>query len=86
MEIKMNIKELTNEKIQSLSFEEALSLLDDIISAQSNGSVPLEDSIHMYEIGIGLKSFCEKYLNDAKLKVEKISFLSDGSINKEEFK
>ncbi len=81
-----DLKELTKDKIKSLSFEQALALLDKIIQAQSNGNIPLEDSIKMYELGIELKTVCESHLNNAKMRVEKLSFLNDGSIKREEFK
>ena len=80
----INIKELTKDKIKSLSFEEALSMLDEIILTQSNGVIPLEESIKLYEIGIQLKSFCEEYLNNARMRIEKISFISN-DIEKEQF-
>ena len=36
------------------------------------GQVPLEKSIALYERGEALKAHCEKKLNDAELKVERI--------------
>ena len=81
----MILTELTKEKIKLMSFEQALSALDEIVSSQSRGDISLEDSIKMYEIGIELKMICESYLNNARMRVEKLSFSKDG-IKKEEFK
>ena len=58
--------------IQALSFEQALTELEQIVSRLESGQAPLEDSIRMYERGAALKTHCEERLKAAQLRVEKI--------------
>jgi len=58
--------------VASLSFEQALAELEKIVSELESGQAPLERSIEMYERGAALKAHCEKRLEAARLRVEKI--------------
>ena len=55
-----------------LSFEEALSRLEAIVRELEAGRIKLDDAVNAYEQAVGLKNFCEKKLQEAKLKIEKI--------------
>ena len=66
-------------KIDSLSFEEALGELEQIVQKLESGTVALEESIAMYERGAALKAHCENKLKSARLKVEKIILDADGT-------
>ncbi len=68
------------EKIETLSFENALGELEVIVRSLETGEAALEDSITAYERGIKLKMHCESKLRDAQAKIEKISISQDGSI------
>jgi exodeoxyribonuclease VII small subunit len=59
-------------EIASLSFEQALAELEQIVARLESGQAPLEDSIRMYERGAALKAHCEARLEAARLRVEKI--------------
>ena len=59
--------------IESLTFEEALRELEDIVRLLERGDMELEKSIAAYERGIALKKLCDQKLEGAKLKVEKIT-------------
>jgi len=61
-----------------LSFEDALSRLEGIVSRLESGQAPLEESIALYEEGARLKSHCEARLKAAQLRVEKIVVGADG--------
>ena len=63
----------------NLSFEDALSRLETIVSRLESGQAPLEESITLYEEGARLKGHCEARLKAAQLRVEKIVVGSDGS-------
>ena len=67
------------EKIETLSFEDALAELEQIVQKLESGNVALERSIAMYERGAALKAHCEKKLKSARLKVEKIVLDADGA-------
>ncbi len=73
------------ENIDDLSFEQALSELETIVTRLERGDAELEDSITLYERGVRLKQYCEKKLNSAKLKVDKIVLNEDGAIATEPF-
>ena len=55
-----------------LSFEEALRQLEDIVSVLERGDISLDEAIAAYEKGTSLKAHCQKRLEEARLKVEKI--------------
>jgi exodeoxyribonuclease VII small subunit len=58
--------------VSALTFEQALAELEKIVSELESGQAPLERSIEMYERGAALKAHCEKRLEAARLRVEKI--------------
>lgn len=58
--------------IDGLSFEQALAELERIVGQLESGQAPLEQSIELYERGALLKAHCEKRLEAARLRVEKI--------------
>jgi exodeoxyribonuclease VII small subunit len=66
-------------KIGDLSYEQALAELETIVAALEQGDVALEKSIEIYSRGEALKDHCEKLLNVAEAKVEKIRVGADGS-------
>ncbi|MGC6517241.1 MAG: exodeoxyribonuclease VII small subunit [Candidatus Puniceispirillaceae bacterium] len=55
-----------------LSFEEALRQLEEIVSTLERGDISLDEAIAAYEKGTVLKQHCQKRLEEARLKVEKI--------------
>lgn len=66
--------------IESMSFEESLRELEAIVRRLEEGKVNLEDAMHAYERGAGLRAHCEKKLKDARLRVEQIVVGADGSV------
>ncbi len=67
-----------NADIAAMSFEDALAELEAIVRGLEEGKGNLEDSIGAYERGAALKRHCERKLNEAKAKVDKISIGPDG--------
>lgn len=65
--------------IASLSFEQALAELEQIVARLESGQAPLEDSIRLYERGAALKAHCEQRLEAARLRVEKIVMGAGGA-------
>ena len=72
-----------NEK--KLSFEEAMASLEEIVRQLESGKVKLEEAVTAYEKGCALVSTCEKKLQEARLKVEKIKLSGDGKPMMEPF-
>lgn len=76
---------MTVEKIESLSFEQALTKLEQIVNNLESGKDGLEESIKSYEQGIALKKHCETKLREAQEKIEKITVSPDGNVSTEPF-
>jgi exodeoxyribonuclease VII small subunit len=69
--------------IDALSFEDALKELERIVQTLESGQAPLEESISVYERGALLKAHCEKKLEAARLRVEKIVVGAQGAVGSE---
>jgi len=69
--------------IDALTFEQALAELEKIVGQLESGQAPLEQSIEMYERGAALKAHCEKRLEAARLRVEKIVVGASGAVGAE---
>ncbi|GLQ19862.1 exodeoxyribonuclease VII small subunit [Algimonas porphyrae] len=76
---------MSDTPIKDMSFEDALSELEQIVARLERGDAPLEESITIYQRGAKLKAHCEGKLKSAQLKVEKIVLASDGSAGTEAF-
>ena len=63
----------------SLTFEQALSELEEIVEKLEAGDASLDEAIKAYSRGIELKNQCQRRLDSARLQVEKIQFPKDGS-------
>ena len=59
-------------KKQTISFEEALVRLEEIVRRLENGDLPLSDSLSLYEEGTALIKTCTKMLDQAEQKVVKL--------------
>jgi exodeoxyribonuclease VII small subunit len=66
--------------ISKMTFEQAMSELERIVTQLERGDVPLEDSISLYEKGAELKKRCETKLKEAEQKVAAITLDEDGSV------
>lgn len=66
-------------EISSLTFEQALAELEQIVQRLERGDVELEKSIEIYERGEALKKHCDALLKKAEEKVEKIRMSADGA-------
>ena len=64
--------------IASMSFEEALKALEDVVRRLESGDTPLEESIDLYTRGDALRSHCQKRLDSAQARIEAIVADADG--------
>ena len=71
---------MSDTPISEMTFEQAMSELERIVTELERGDVPLEDSISLYEKGAELKKRCETKLKDAEQKVAAITLDEDGSV------
>ncbi|MET3600481.1 exodeoxyribonuclease VII small subunit [Martelella mangrovi] len=64
--------------VSELTFERAVEELERIVARLERGDVALDESIAIYARGEELKKHCEKLLNAAEARVEKIRLDRDG--------
>ena len=69
--------------VKKLSFEDALSELEDIVRELESGRGALDDAINAYARGAHLKSHCESKLKDAQARIDKIVVGGEGAIDVE---
>ncbi len=67
-------------EVASLSFEEALAELEQIVRGLESGQQKLEDAIKAYERGAALRQHCEAKLAEAEARVATIVQQADGSL------
>lgn len=65
--------------IAAMSFEDALAELEGIVRRLEGGQVKLDDAILAYERGAQLKRHCERKLNEAQQRVDRIVIGPDQS-------
>lgn len=65
--------------IAEMSFEQALGALENIVQQLERGDVPLDASIELYERGEKLREACQKRLDAAQARIEKIVTARDGT-------
>ena len=65
-------------EIASMSFEDALRSLEDVVRRLESGEVPLDQSIELYERGEALRAHCQARLDAAQARIEKIVAGPDG--------
>ncbi|MCA3441246.1 MAG: exodeoxyribonuclease VII small subunit [Rhodobacter sp.] len=63
---------MTAKPIAEMTFEEAMTALEQVVGALERGDVALEQSIALYDRGAALKEHCAAKLKDAEEKVELI--------------
>ena len=63
------------------TFENAMQRLEEIVSLLEKNEAPLDDSLKLFEEGVSLITFCNDTLEQAKLRVEKLTVPVDGEKN-----
>ncbi len=70
---------------ETITFEEAMKKLETIAETLGEGNLSLEESLKRFEEGMELCKFCNKKLDEAGYKVEKLMEKEGGEISVEEF-
>ena len=65
------------------SFEKAMSKLEKIVDDLENGDILLDESIKLFEEGMGLAKFCMDKLNQAEKKLLRLTKKEEGSFQLE---
>ena len=63
---------MNDSSLDKMSFEDAMKELEKLVDSLDKGDVSLDEAITAYDRGSQLKEFCEKKLNEAKMKIETI--------------
>ena len=61
------------ETIENLTFEKAFAELEETVHRLEGGGLTLEESLALYERGQALAARCNAQLDQAELKVQKLS-------------
>jgi exodeoxyribonuclease VII small subunit len=67
------------------NFEDSLKKLETIVTQLEDGDLPLEQSLKLFEEGVGLAAVCKQELDAAEGKVEMLVKQRDGSMKLEPF-
>ncbi|WP_333684244.1 exodeoxyribonuclease VII small subunit [Pontibaca methylaminivorans] len=65
--------------VATMSFEEAMKALEEVVNQLDQGDVALDRSIELYERGAALKKRCEDELRRAEEKVAAITLDGEGN-------
>lgn len=69
--------------IAQMNFEDALAELEQIVRRLEGGQVKLDEAIQSYERGAQLKRHCERKLNEAQQRVDRIVIGPEGAVSAE---
>ncbi len=67
------------------NFEDSLKKLETIVGQLEQGELPLEESLKLFEEGVGLAAVCKQELEAAEGKVQMLVKQRDGSQKLEPF-
>lgn len=67
-----------------VSFEDALSQLEDVIHRMETGESPLESLVENYQSGVRLLKLCRSKIELAEMKVKEVTD-KDGKLESQEF-
>lgn len=59
--------------MKKMTYEQAIERLQTIAEKLDEGDLPLEESLKLFEESTALTDFCTKSLQNAKLKITKLS-------------
>lgn len=71
--------------VSDKSFEESFSRLEKILETLESEDCPLEDTIKLYEEGLGLTKECYDKLNNAELRIKEINKTLKGDVEVKDY-
>ncbi|MCL5771367.1 MAG: exodeoxyribonuclease VII small subunit [Actinobacteria bacterium] len=66
--------------IDKLTFEEAMSELEEIVKDLEDENITLDSAMEKFETGVKLSEFCLKKLNEAEKKIEELTRNEKGQL------
>lgn len=73
------------EKNKEMTFESAMSRLEQIVLQLESGNATLDESLSLYEEGIALVKLCSARLDDAEQRIKIVRTATDGTKTEEDF-
>ena len=70
--------------VEKLSFEQSMSMLEELVKKLEGGNLDLDESLKVYENAVALREHCRKILDESDRKVQAIMETASG-IKKEDF-
>ena len=71
--------------MSDIKFEDALQRLERIVDQLEAGNLPLEESLKVFEEGVGLARHCARYLDEAEKRIEVLTRDESGTLKTEPF-
>ncbi|NLY78219.1 MAG: exodeoxyribonuclease VII small subunit [Tissierellia bacterium] len=72
-------------KIENLSYEQALSELEQIVEDLEKNQLTLEESVKKFKRGVELYNYCSKILTQVEGEIKILLKDDNGNIDEEEF-
>lgn len=72
-------------RAEAKSFEQDLERLEEVVARLEEGNLPLDESLRLYEEGIGAYRRCQEMLEQAELKISKLVETLEGELKEEPF-
>ena len=69
-----------------ITFEAAMTRLEEIVRALEGGNAPLDTSLALFEEGVSLVKFCNQKLDAAEQKVKILQRGEDGTLTETDMK
>ena len=70
---------------EKMTFEVAVQRLEEIVRALEGGKSDLDDSLKLYEEGVGLARECADLLEKAEMRMKMLQLKPDGSMEMTDF-
>lgn len=71
--------------VEEMSFEESMTLLEELVRKLEGGNLDLDESLKVYEQAVALREHCRKILDESDRKVQSIMETASGE-KREDFK
>lgn len=72
--------------MSEITFEAAMTRLEEIVRALEGGNAPLDTSLALFEEGVSLVKFCNQKLDTAEQKVKILQRGEDGTLTETDMK
>jgi len=71
--------------MSDIKFEDGLQRLEQLVDQLEAGNLGLEESLKVFEEGVGLARLCARYLDEAEKRIELLTRDEGGALTTEPF-